>query len=529
MSYVRSGWTAGLMCVVLTVAAGAASAQAPARLIPPAPIPTNKQEAKTRLFLAQCRQEFKKVDAQIDRAGTRFAGYRQVPGFPYMRSDRLLASYGDQIDHPATTGAFDASSEAFDAWTLELRDNDGFSREIELENMGMGPKERVPLLTQLRLCAVWLSNIELTDPATLHKLVMATQVPGSKAPKNPALVARLDRETAKRQAEITADFARPVAQLDSPGPLVLWRVKKTADDSDFPKDFSQLQHDGLGRVGMTMDTWRALAERNAPGWLIESGGPYDVIGAPQWTKTGVSLDPQRPYIYYQPTYARINGRAVIQIDYFVWFSERPAMAKHDPEAGHLDGLIWRVTLDSQGKPLLYDAIHMTGFDQMWFTPRTMLPRPQADGHPAQLLIPQQVDLAAGTPTVRLHSGTHTPRRLLTAGQVPAVAAKPYELHEYEELMTMEVAGGRSRNLFNTSGVIQGTQRGDGQLYRQVPVPQAGALRQWGLHPTTLAARDYFDDPYLIDKLFTISGRSNSASLTPTRPKAADTQVASAPR
>ena len=47
----------------------------------------------------------------------------------------------------------------------------------------------------------------------------------------------------------------------------------------------------------------------------------------------MTVDPQRPItVYYQPTYARINGRAVIQLDYFVWFSERPAMGKHDPEA-----------------------------------------------------------------------------------------------------------------------------------------------------------------------------------------------------
>ena len=169
--------------------------------------------------------------------------------------------YGDEIDH--------LTSEAFDAWTLELRDNDGFSREIELENMGMPQRQRVQLITQLRLCAVWLSNIELTDKATLHRLVKAEEIPtDNPVAHNAALVAKLDRETAKRQADIMADFARPVAQLDSPGPLVLWQVKKTADESDFPRDFAGQIHDGLGRVGMTPNTWHALAEKNAPNWLI---------------------------------------------------------------------------------------------------------------------------------------------------------------------------------------------------------------------------------------------------------------------
>jgi hypothetical protein len=281
---------------------------------------------------------------------------------------------------------------------------------------------------------------------------------------------------------------------------------------------------------MTPDTWRALAERNAPNWLIESGGAYDVIGAPQWTKTGVTIDPQRPYVYYMPTYARINGHAVIQLNYFIWFSEHPALTKHDPQAGRMDGLIWRVTLDGDGKPQLYDAMHMSGFDEMWFPMHAMLPRQQADGHQEPLLVPQQIDpKAAGALTVRLRSGTHTPRRLLVAGQVPAASAKAYELKEYDDLMTLEAPGGHSRSLFNTSGVVPGTERADA-LYRKVPVPHAGALRQWGTIPTALAARYYYDDPYLVDKLFVLTGRGNSAALEPVVPKAkAEAQFASTER
>src|SRR5262249_36130934 len=157
-----------------------------------------------------------------------------------------------------------------------------FSREVELENMGIPQQKRVQLLTQLRLCAVWLSNYELTDKATLHKLAMAAQIPEHKS--DPAVLGHLDEETAKRRAETQADVARTVNQLTSPGPLVLWQVKKTTEASDMPSDFSLLRHDALGRTGMTPDSWRAVAERNVPSWLIESGGAYDVIGAPAWTK-----------------------------------------------------------------------------------------------------------------------------------------------------------------------------------------------------------------------------------------------------
>jgi hypothetical protein len=32
------------------------------------------------------------------------------------------------------------------------------------------------------------------------------------------------------------------------------------------------------------------------------------------------------------------------------------------------------------------------------------------------------------------------------------------------------------------------------------------MRQWGHHPTAFVGRRHFDDPYLIDRLFTLPGQ-----------------------
>lgn len=458
--------------------------------------------AKMQAFLAACRDKFRQADAAIEKAGGRLAAYQQVPGFPYFRSDRVLASFANQVDDPAV----------FNDWTLALRDNDSYSREIEMLNLAVPEQQRVEQLQGLRLCAVWLSNFELDDPATLRRAAAAAQIPEERKPAvlSPSAVAALDAETARRQSQIRAEYERQADAKSAATSLVLWQVNKTQPDDGAPSDFSKQPHDGMGRVGMTADMWRALAEKFAPSWLIETAGADDAIGAPAWQGNTVVIDPQRPYVYFTPTYARVEGRTLIQIDYFLWFNERRAFGSGDPDAGHLDGLIWRVTLDQDGKPLLYDSIRMSGFDQMWLVPSSFTLKKQA-GSQDPLLIeniePRQ------QPTVRLRSGTHMLGRA-EAADGAAAAAKPYELHSYDELLTLPDGAGRTRSLFDAGGIVPGTDRPANAIYKLSRIPRAGALRQWGRHPTSLAARHYFDDPFLIDQLFLTGNVANVAALPP---------------
>lgn len=454
---------------------------------------------KMRTFLAACREKFHQADARIEKAGGRLAAYQQVPGFPYLRSDRVLASFANQVDDPAV----------FNDWTLALRDNDSYSREIEMLNLAVPEQQRVEQLEELRLCAVWLSNFELEDPATLRRAAAASQIPEERGPAalSPSAAAALDAETTRRQSQLRTEYERGADTKSAGTPLVLWQVDKTQPDDGAPSDFSKQPHDGMGRVGMTSDMWRALAEKFAPRWLIETAGADDAIGAPAWRDDTVVIDPQRPYVYFTPTYARVEGRTLIQISYFVWFNERRAFGGNDPDAGHLDGLIWRVTLDQDGKPLLYDSIRMSGFDQMWLVPSSFTLKKQA-GSQDPLLIenvePQQ------QPTVRLRSGTHMLGRA-EAADGAAATVKGYELHSYDELLTLPDGGGRTRSLFDAGGIVPGTDRPVNAIYKLSRIPHAGALRQWGRHPTSLAARHYFDDPFLIDQLFLTGSDANIAA------------------
>src|SRR5581483_11457151 len=124
---------------------------------PPVPQAPADPDTKFRAFLAQCRQQYADVDARIASAGVHDDEFFAVPGFPYVRTDRLMSAYRNEVSGDLNTRG---------TWMLQLRENDSIARDIELTNLGMPKFERADLLNTLRTCAVWLSFDELADPAT---------------------------------------------------------------------------------------------------------------------------------------------------------------------------------------------------------------------------------------------------------------------------------------------------------------------------------------------------------------------------
>lgn len=425
-----------------------------------------RAEAKLAAQLKACRASFAEIDARIDKAGVRDAGYHQVEGFPYLRSDRLMASFTKEISDPDT----------YSIWILQLRDNDSFSRDIELRNLGLPSQERAGLLSDLRLCSVWLSLNELENDATRERMIKAVPVPPS------PIVAALP--VSKRDAQIRADFAKDVTRISSPGTLALWQAQAPAADEEAPPSFDRLSHDELGRSGMTTLWWNALAEAHAPRWLIETAGQQDRPGAPVWienkdggTQLDINLD--QPTVYYQASYVRFGGRSLIQFVYFIFFQSDA------PKVSPLDGMAWRVTLDPDGKPLVYDSVRMDGSDHLWFPAQSLSTRPVPRELNALALAPQTAPTEPWA--VRLGSADHLARRLVPV--VPAQgAAKTYALKPYEDLLTLDLPKGGTRSIFGPTGLLAGASA-------------PNAPHQFGVLPATPNGKFYFDDPYLIDTVF----------------------------
>jgi hypothetical protein len=463
--------------------------EASAAGVPAESHPSRPKQLGFQNTIKACRGRYAALDSRIDQAGVRDAGYYRVPGFPYMRSDRLIASYGPDL----------AKLDSLSDWLYQLRENDGFSRSIELQNLGLPMAERVALLSELRLCAVWLSNLEISRDSVRERLIAAVRVPAdSHRPAGDASDAVGVQEMMHRQAaRVKASYAIPASDLDSPGPLVLWRAKPDSSGMTLPMpDSPVLVHDGLGRIGLTEDQWSQLASRYAPSFLVETGSELDRIGAPSLGDHGSVVEVSEPVVYFQVDYARLGASSLVQIDYFAWFPARAAAGPDRVKERAPDGLIWRVTLDPTGQPLVYDTIHADGLDHLWFPlPALNVSREAALDHEATIPQPD----VPNEFVVRVRSGTHEVRRLISTKDARSDRMTDYELHRYEELLTLPLPSGGTHSLFGPEGIVVGAGSGAG-LVAVGPVGTLdGPVRQWGHHPISPLGDLYFDDPRLIER------------------------------
>lgn len=465
--YVRSMHST-LVATVFAAVMGSAMSAAAAQVLEIDHHP--QAEADFGKWLDNCRETFARQDARIDAAGVRDAGFYRIPGFPYLRSDRLIAAFRHGV-----TGVQSARD-----WIAQLLDNDAYAREVEFSNLGMTKDQINSTLSELRQCAFWLAGTELEDSTAFKAITDKTAVP------NPY-----------PQLRDTPELGSSVAVPSAGTALLSYRAKIREDAAQIPQDFHTVHRDHLGRIGLPMNVWRALVEKHAPEFAIETGGEHDLPGAMRFAGQQAEVATDQPAAYYRLGFARVHGRSLVQLSYVVWFSAHPALVEADPEAGALDSLIWRVTLDEQGEPLVYESLAGSGAHHHWYPAQPMKLHENAA---QQLRVPET--LAPGRASVRVASASHSVAEL-TARVEASGPAREYELIDYDELLVLP-AGKGTRSLFGPDGVARGSERKDGARVWPAVFPKPGAMRQWGHHIVSFTNGSYFDDPLLLERSFDLS-------------------------
>jgi hypothetical protein len=443
---------------------------------------------------ADCRANYLAFEQRVDAADARNAGAHAIPGFPYLRSDRFLASFRDEVgDGPK-----------FDAWVERLRRRDLEARAAELRNLGWDEPEQE--LRHLDRCGADWAARDLRDPARRALLRERAAVPDDYSLWRrvlglyPLAVVFLDMGISDFNKGVEKDYATPLAELRHKGELVLWQRTGEPVGAPLRRDWTS---DALGIPLLSAEHWRDLATTHAPHWLIETAGDFDAPGTPARREGKLSFDLGRPVTYFVPTFTRIGGQVHAQLVYVVWFSERPKSDALDPYGGALDGIVWRVTLDSDGEPLLYDTVHACGCYHYYFlAPRgAERLRRKRFGGPWQepVLFPQAAPPAPFA--VRVESGTHYVRRLVPLEAVSASRVALYAQADYDELLALPDGAGGTRSLFEQDGLVCGTERLERFFLWPAGIKSPGGMRQWGRHPTSFIGRGHFDDPAMMDRLF----------------------------
>lgn len=206
-----------------------------------------------------------------------------------------------------------------------------------------------------------------------------------------------------------------------------------------PLKIPVLEHDQLDE----------LAQYHAPTLRIPQQSAADLIGSAQWQQGERAIEHTEPVIYFNPSYIRYQGETLLQPNYTAWFPERPKTSEYDWYGGKLDGLMWRVTLQSNGDVLFYDSVHPCGCYHSVHVLQSSpllahLQKSDQQQIPEPILyfvsiLPAQ----ASQPLLTLEAGTHylvnVSDQLLT-DPVPA-ELRPYALHDYDRLRALPTDDG----------------------------------------------------------------------------------------
>jgi len=457
-----------------------------------------------------CAAWYGALDAQVAAAGVRDAQDSPVPGFPYLRVSRFLASYRDL----ASTG--DAPLQA---WTDRLLELDLAARRHEVANLPDAHIEQLPdpearltrgsVLRHTARCGRLLRDADLQRPSRRAALAERARVPDDYSTAQRVLglyalsrrafaegVRRYEEETRLAYRErpaaasgIVVRYSPPHVSLP-PREAVAAMLRRAAQN---PLAIPQ-------PAEAELETLFAL---HAPVFEVEITGDHDRFGALRWRRGSEvpDVDASDLVVYRHAAWVRYQGRALLQLVYTIWFSERPPDSEGDIYAGALDGLTWRVTLDPEGEPLVYDSIHPCGCFHLFFpTPRARAlpaPDPIEEWMFSPLSLPR---LAPGArPLLRVVPRTHA--LVGVALERGAESLARYALRPYDELRSMQRLDGGLRSAFGPDGLIAGSERMERLLFWPMGIASAGAMRQWGRHATAFVGRRHFDDADLFERRF----------------------------
>lgn len=468
---------------------------------------------------AACESLFLAVDRRVSEAGAVRSFPHRLAGFPYLRSTRVLASFRDDIDSDAGAAA----------WFEHLSAADRRARESELAQVPSGERRQLT-----RLATTSAAQAGLSDSVDLHSTLNECR----------DLLVLRDRGNAGRMKQLRSrvvpeDEYSMAQRIGGLYPLTSLGVR--AGVARWHESVRDVYSDPAGPASVAGDVRRyapapapapaaasgrevdahtpvardaldiprpdearldALYRRHAPVWEIDTASAADIPGRPVWQRDGRTpgVDSADTVIYRYSSITRFKGRPRLQLNYLAWFDERPATGPLDALAGRLDGVIWRVTLDEEGDPMVYDSVHACGCYHLLFPVGDLALRPAARRLPEPPLVPATLDAPApGTRVhLRLSAGAHY---LEGVSHRPADSESTlYRLADRDALYATPVAGGGRRSLFREDGLVAGTGRAERWFLWPTGVRSPGAMRERGRRATAFVGRRHFDDAYLLDTL-----------------------------
>ncbi|MEJ2427705.1 MAG: hypothetical protein P8075_02090 [Deltaproteobacteria bacterium] len=457
--------------------------------------------------VGSCASFFELLDQRTKEAGALDPGAFRVKNYPYLRLNRFLASFRNQVEDQVT----------FAAWVDQMQKLDRNARRHEITNLAGDYKdaptsenERDELFSKVVVCGDLLRNTDFQEVEQRKGLSRRAVVPDEYISLRRFF--GLYPLSSLFVAHGVSAWHQRAHKSFSLGPPVDWHtIRYVPEESDnlltVDEIISQTQRDALGIPRYSPEAKEALFKMYAPVWQVETRGDFDRMGSPFWTYEGtLDVDGNQPVTYTLLSYTRFKSEILTQLNYIIWFPSRPKESTLDIYGGLLDGLNYRVTLDGNGEPLLYESMHNCGcYYKSFPTKRLKVLEKISYAEPPLFLKAPELNPSLESMTVAMESRTHFVQHLYPSPRGLPSKSIFYPLVDYGELLSLPLPKGGAKSMFSENSIAPGSQRLERWILWPTGVLSPGAMRQWGRHAVAFVGKRHFDDPYFMEKMFLETG------------------------
>lgn len=457
---------------------------------------------------ATCAEKLDYAALRVSDADVQDAVASKVPGYPFLRANRNAVLMGEQVGAALRTD--DGKGEKlFADWVAQMRGLDREVRFAEMRNLPFSPS--VTLAAQEDCAEQLADGLSVADYDDLSAAVFVPddyldfQRIAGFYPLT-AFAAHFGYEGWKRDNLQSFDLS--ISDLAAMGD---WQGYEFSRDTLTAAEFQAIARDGFGRLMPSDAELLTLVRSYAPEIRVRTERSSDRIGRPVLAARDAisAVDVTAPTMFYRLGHTYLDGAWLPQITYSVWFPERPKQGMFDVLAGHLDALIWRVTLDRDGSAILADSIHGCGCYHMFF-PGDGMERITA---PEDSDIRETAEMPAGfvpretlaKPVLWVDAVSHYLLKVSAQHEVGHEETKvSLDLLPDQALYSIALQDGSGyASLYDEDGFVPGTDRLERFILWPMGIERPGAMRQWGHHATAFVGRRHFDDPLMLDRYFKI--------------------------
>jgi hypothetical protein len=451
-----------------------------------------------------CEAFFLSLDQQIAEAGVMDSGAFRVKGYPYLRANRFLASFREEA----------MDRDAFTAWVDHMQSLDHEGRRYEIANLptangsALLPADSITDPGEnVVTCGNLLKALDFQDD-NFREQRLKKQVD---APDEYCLLRRILGLYPLIRVFVSMgvdNWHADAKKSFSTMPPTAWTStryvpEKSGERPSIHQIIAQTRRDALGIPDYTPRDLKALFQMYAPAWDVQTQDDHDRIGAPFWTREGeLGVDTGMPLIYTLLSFTRFGKNILSQLNYIIWFPSRPMKNALDIYGGFLDGINYRVTLDKNGEPLLYETIHNCGCYYMAFPTKKLQVRETIDYAESPLILQTpEVDPVSEFMTVAITSRTHDVQHLYPLARDTQSESVAYSLADYGQLRSLPRHKDGRASMFDQNGVVIGSERLERFILWPTGVLSPGSMRQWGRQAVAFAGIRHFDDPFFMEKIF----------------------------